>query len=76
MNCPHCGSNQTQIRFSSKDRDGRRLRRHKCFGCGKRFKTLDLQLEQLPVCEGDCFNCKHSDCIASNALIMSFENKR
>ena len=55
MDCPFCGSNDTQVKDSRPCEDGGAIRRRRlCTGCGARFTTFErVQLRELTVIKGN-----------------------
>ena len=44
MNCPHCGSSQTDIILSYPSAHNTRVRRRRCFDCKGRWHTIESQI--------------------------------
>lgn len=55
MNCPFCGSADTQVKDSRPTDDGGAIRRRRfCTGCSQRFTTVErVQLRELTVVKSD-----------------------
>jgi len=59
MTCPHCGSTDSSVKNSrprGQEREHAKavpaiVRRRECFGCGKRYSTVEITVEYLDTLE-------------------------